>query len=192
MTMEFKDFEEKTLSTKKIYDGKIIKVNVDTVALPNGKGTASRELVFHPGGVTVLAITPEDKMVLVKQFRKPLEKVILEIPAGKLEVGESAVPASAARRELEEETGYQAGVFEKIGEYYLSVGFCDELLRFYYATDLTLAETPLAQDEDEVIERFELTLEEAKQAMADGVICDAKTIMAIQLWELQKLRGGHR
>ena len=102
-----KQFEEKTISRKEIYSGKIIDVAVDEVRLPDG-GTSKMELVFHPGGVGIIAFDEHDRLLLVKQFRKPLEKVILEIPAGKIDPGEGKNPEMTAARELEEETGYRA------------------------------------------------------------------------------------
>lgn len=185
--MKYEDFEEKTLSRKEIFKGKIIEVVVDEVRLPDGS-TGTRELVFHPGAVAVIPITAEDKMVLVKQFRKPMEKVTLEIPAGKIDPGEQDVPLETARRELEEETGYQAQVFEAVTAMYVSPGFADELLHIFYAEQLAKVENPLPQDEDEVIELYELTLEEAKKEIESGLICDAKTLFAVQYWELMKLK----
>ena len=99
------DFEEKTLKRTEIFDGHVIKVVVDDVELPNNLGQAKRELIFHRGAVAVLAITDEDKIILVKQYRKAIEKVSYEIPAGKLEIGENGSEKDAAARELEEETG---------------------------------------------------------------------------------------
>ena len=96
-------FEEKTIATEKIFEGKVINVQVDTVKLPNGN-ESKRELVKHPGAVAVIAVTNDDKLVLVRQFRKPLEKTILEIPAGKIDPGEE--PIKTAASELKEETGY--------------------------------------------------------------------------------------
>ena len=95
--------EEKTLSSEKLFSGKVISLQVDEVELPNGK-KASREIIRHPGAVAIIAITDENKIVMVEQYRKALERNIVEIPAGKLEKGEE--PAVCARRELEEETGY--------------------------------------------------------------------------------------
>lgn len=179
----YEDFEEKTITRKKIFKGKIIDVYLDDVSLPKG-GTGKRELVFHNGGVGLLAITSENKIVLVKQFRKPLEKVVLEIPAGKIENGEGHSPAETGVRELEEETGYRAQRLEHLTSMYLSPGFSNEMLHVYHAIDLEKVEHPLPQDEDEVLEIFELTLTEAKEKMATQEICDAKTIFAIQYWEL--------
>ncbi|WP_165005521.1 NUDIX hydrolase [Enterococcus sp. ZJ1668] len=181
--LEYEQFEEKTVSRKEIFKGKIIEVALDEVRLPDGS-TAQRELVFHPGGVGIIAFDEEERLLLVKQFRKPLEKVILEIPAGKIDPGEGSMPELTAARELEEETGYRAETMTHLTSMYLSPGFANEVLHIYHAKGLTKAENPLAQDEDEVLELYRFTLEEAKQAMADQVICDAKTIFAIQYWEL--------
>lgn len=185
--LTFEDFEEKTLSRKEIFKGHIIEVALDQVQLPNGD-IGERELVFHPGGVAIIPITPENKLVLVKQFRKPMEKVILEIPAGKIDPGEKNRPQAGAARELEEETGYRAAALQPVTAVYLSPGFADELLHIYYADDLVKVDNPLPQDDDEVLELYELTLEEAKAAQAEGLICDAKTVFAIQHWELQQLK----
>ena len=133
--LEFKDFEEKTIQRNEIFHGKIIDVVVDDVSLPNG-GTSKRELVFHPGGVAVIALTSENKMLFVRQFRKPLERVILEIPAGKIDPGEGARPDLTGARELEEETGYRAKTLEHVSSMYLSPGFANELLHVYYAKEL--------------------------------------------------------
>ena len=179
----YEDFEEKTIARKEIFKGNIIDVYLDDVALPQG-GTSQRELVFHPGGVGILAITPDNKIVLVKQFRKPLEKVILEIPAGKIEQGEGHTPLQTGMRELEEETGYRSKSLSHLTSMYLSPGFANEVLHIYHAQGVEKVENPLAQDEDEVLELYHLTLEEAQQAMKDQLICDAKTIYAIQYWEL--------
>lgn len=169
---------EKTISSEMIYDGKVIKVKVDEVQLPNGK-TAKREIVTHQGAVAVLPLTNDGKMIAVRQFRKPLEKTIVEIPAGKLEKGEN--PLDCAIRELEEETGYKAHKLEHFSSFYTSPGFADEILHLYVATDLY--EGVLQPDEDEFVETLHLTLEEAKELMAQGEICDAKTVLAIIAWE---------
>lgn len=185
--LEFKDFEEKTIQRNEIFHGKIIDVVVDDVSLPNG-GTSKRELVFHPGGVAVIALTSENKMLFVRQFRKSLERVILEIPAGKIDPGEGARPDLTGARELEEETGYRAKTLEHVSSMYLSPGFANELLHVYYAKELEKVTNPLPQDEDEVLEVYELNLEQAQAAIADGTICDAKTVFAIQFWELLELK----
>lgn len=176
--------EEKTIRSQPIFDGKVIRVQVDEVELPNGK-KAIRELVKHSGAVSIMAITNENKLVLVKQFRKPLEKTILEIPAGKLEPGEH--PLDCARRELKEETGYSAQRFDPVVSFYTSPGFADEHLHLYEATGLTAGEEQ--PDQDEFVERIELTLDEAFNCIASGEICDAKTIAALYIWQTRVLKG---
>lgn len=183
--MNFEDFEEKTLSREDIFRGNVIDVKYDTVALPGELGLAKRELVFHNGGVAMLAITPEQKMILVRQFRKPLEKVIYEIPAGKLEKGEQADPQAAMLRELEEETGMTSQSIQKIAEFYTAPGFSNELLHLYKVDNLVSVANPRPQDDDEIIERYDVTLAEAKELVASGEIVDAKTLLAIQYWELE-------
>ena len=179
------EFEEKTLSRKEIYNGPIFQLFQDQVELPAGKGTAQRDLIFHNGAVCVLAINQANKIVLVKQYRKAIEKVSYEIPAGKLEVGENTDPEAAALRELEEEAAY-TGKLSLLYDFYSAIGFCNERLRLYLASDLAKVENPRPQDEDETIELLEVSLEEAKALIQSGHICDAKTIMAIQYWELQE------
>lgn len=174
------DFEEKTLARKVIFKGHIFTVAVDDVKLPNGLGQAKRELIFHKGAVCVLAITPEDKLILVKQYRKAIERISIEIPAGKLELGESGSEEEAALRELEEETGYTSTKLTLLHNFYSAIGFCNERLRLYLADELVKVENPRPQDEDEVIELMEVTLDEALNLIGSGDICDAKTIMAIQ------------
>ena len=172
-----KKFEEKTISSEQIFSGKVVRLQVDEVELPNGK-TSRREIIKHPGAVAVIAITPEQKMVMVEQYRKALEKAIIEIPAGKLEPGEE--PALTARRELEEETGYECQNLELILSFYTSPGFADELVHLYLATGLTKKEQPAACDEDEFVEVLEITVEEAEQYLKEQRIHDAKTAYAVQ------------
>ena len=179
------EFEEKTLSRKEIYTGPIFQLVQDKVELPAGKGTAQRDLIFHNGAVCVLAITQANRIVLVKQYRKAIEKVSYEIPAGKLEVGENADPEAAALRELEEEAAY-TGKLSLLYDFYSAIGFCNEKLKLYLARDLTQVDNPRPQDEDETLELLEVSLEEAKALIQSGDICDAKTIMAVQYWELQE------
>lgn len=169
---------EKTISSQPIYDGRIIKVKVDEVLLPNGN-TAKREIVNHQGAVAVMALTNDNKLLLVRQFRKPLERSIVEIPAGKLERGEE--PLDCAKRELMEETGYTASEFTLLSSFYTSPGFADEMLHLYVATGLTAGEAQ--PDEDEFVEVMHLSLDEAKQLHSSGEIRDAKTVVALFAWE---------
>ncbi|WP_282935713.1 NUDIX hydrolase [Paenibacillus sp. RC67] len=179
-----KKFEEVTLSTEPIFQGRVISLQVDTVRLPNGD-IAKREIIKHPGAVAVLAIK-DDHMLVVEQYRKPLEKSQIEIPAGKLDPGEE--PLEAAKRELEEETGYKAGTIKHICSFYTSPGFADEILHLYVADDLIKGEVHL--DEDEFLECESITLEQAKQYIQDQRISDAKTITAVYAWQSYKLTGS--
>lgn len=179
------EFEEKTISRKEIYKGPIFQLVQDQVELPEGKGKAQRDLIFHNGAVCVLAVTAVNKIVLVKQYRKAIEKVSYEIPAGKLEIGENADPEAAALRELEEETAY-TGKLRLLYDFYSAIGFCNERLRLYVAGDLEKVENPRPQDDDETLELLEVSMDEALSLIQSGDICDAKTIMAIQYWQLQE------
>ncbi|MGE8034392.1 ADP-ribose pyrophosphatase [Lysinibacillus sp. KCTC 33748] len=173
-----KKFEEKTTKTTSIYDGKIVKFQVDDVTLPNGN-VAKREIIKHPGAVAVIAVTDEGKLVLVEQYRKALERSIVEIPAGKLEPGEE--PIVTARRELEEETGYGAQSLTYLQAFATSPGFADEIIHLFVAKDLYTIENKADLDEDEFVELVEVSLEEARQMVADERIYDAKTAFAV-LW----------
>ncbi|QDQ01927.1 NUDIX hydrolase [Lysinibacillus fusiformis] len=173
-----KKFEEKTIQTTAIFDGKIVKLQVDDVILPNGN-MAKREIVKHPGAVAVIAITHEGKLVMVEQYRKVLERSIIEIPAGKLEPGEE--PIVTARRELEEETGYGAKEFTYLQTFATSPGFADEVIHLFIAKDLYKIENKAQLDEDEFVELLEVSLKEAQAMVADERIYDAKTAFAV-LW----------
>lgn len=169
-------FEEKTLSSEYIYKGKMINLRKDNVEIVNGK-TSIREIVEHNGGVGLAVLTEQGKMVLVRQFRKPLERDILEIPAGKIEKNED--PMAAAIRELKEETGYTAKNMSFIGKMYPSVGYTTELIYLYLCTELTPGETDF--DESEAIDIEEYDLEELYKMSLSGKIEDGKTLAAILL-----------
>ncbi|QDP40531.1 NUDIX domain-containing protein [Radiobacillus deserti] len=177
-----KRLEEKTIHTTPIFQGKIINVQVDEVELPDGK-TSKREIVKHPGAVAIIAITKDQNIVMVEQFRKPLEKSIIEIPAGKLEPGEE--PMTCAKRELEEETGYTSDHLEFITSFYTSPGFADEIIHIYAARNLSRLEVQKDLDEDEFVEVMECSLEEAEQLEKEHKIQDAKTAFAIQYVKAQ-------
>lgn len=173
--------KEKTISRKNIYAGKIIDVFVDEVQIHEEK-TAIREIVKHNGAVCALGITKDNKIILVKQFRKAIEKDLIEIPAGKLEKGEE--PENAIRRELKEETGYEVISLQYITQFYTSPGFSDEAGYLYFAKLGNQGEKCL--DEDEDIDLIECSFEEALQMIQDGKIQDAKTILAISLYAVYK------
>lgn len=182
---QMSNLEEKTLKTEHIFSGRIIQVQVDEVELPNGK-TSTRELVKHPGAVAVIAITDDNKLVMVEQYRKPLEKVIVEIPAGKLEKGEE--PALCARRELEEETGYDCKSLELVSSFYTSPGFADEIIHVYVAKGLTKKDNAAGLDEDEFVNVLEITLDEALEYIKEQRIFDAKTIFGVQYLQIANLK----
>ena len=141
------DFTEVRKSSKTIFEGKIVKVRVDTVELPNGK-ESTRECIEHPGAVAVIAQDNQNRICLVRQYRYPVSQQLLEIPAGKLSPGED--PLECARRELLEETGIVAKSWEKLYCYYSTPGFTDEIMHLYLATDLTRGASQ--PDEDEFLE----------------------------------------
>lgn len=176
-------YAEKTIKTEKIFDGRIVKLRVDEVELPNGK-TSTRELIKHPGAVALIAVTDEKKIVLVEQYRKPMEKALVEIPAGKLDVGED--PKDCAIREMEEETGYECEVIEPLISMYTSPGFADEIVHLFVAKGLKKKENARGLDEDEFVDILEVTLEEALELIRDERIQDAKTAYAIQYLQLQE------
>ncbi|HCT0426943.1 TPA: NUDIX hydrolase, partial [Staphylococcus pseudintermedius] len=165
-------FEEKTISKESIYKGKIIEVEKHKVSLPNNE-TAYREVVKHNGAVAICALTPDQQVILVKQYRKALEQELLEIPAGKLEPGEDR--ESAAMRELEEETGYKAKKLTLIGEVYGTPGFSNEKISVYFADNLVEGKVNL--DEDEFVEKVLYSLDDVKKAVAARTIEDAKTFI---------------
>ncbi|WP_054949543.1 NUDIX domain-containing protein [Numidum massiliense] len=176
---------EPTIKSETIFEGKIITVQVDDVQLPNGK-TATRELVKHSGAVAVLPLTKDQRLVLVEQFRKPLERVTVEIPAGKLEPGED--PLACAQRELAEETGFTARKWSPLVSFFTSPGFADEKIHLYVAEQLEAGKA--APDEDEFVHAMQVTFEEAQQLIAQGRICDAKTVTAVYAWHNRLLTAG--
>ncbi|MEC1734285.1 ADP-ribose pyrophosphatase [Bacillus mojavensis] len=178
-----KHLEEKTIAKKQIFSGKVIDLYVEDVELPNGK-TSKREIVKHPGAVAVLAVTDEGKIIMVKQYRKPLERTIVEIPAGKLEKGEE--PEYTALRELEEETGYTAKKLTKLTAFYTSPGFADEIVHVFLAEELAVLEEKRELDEDEFVEVMEVTLEDALKLVESREVYDAKTAYAIQYLQLKE------
>ncbi|GAX91875.1 NUDIX domain-containing protein [Effusibacillus lacus] len=182
--MNHKHLAEPTVSTEKIFEGKIISLYVDTVTLPNGK-QATREIVHHPGAVAVLALTEKDRVILVRQFRKPCDRTLVEIPAGKLEPGED--PAECAKRELLEETGYTAKEWRHLHSMYTSPGFADEKIHLYLAKGLTKGQQEL--DADEFLDLMEADMAEAERLLASGEIADAKTMVALYWWMKERAKA---
>lgn len=173
------NFEEKTLTTECVYNGRVIRVEKDDVELADGR-KSFREVARHPGGVVILAMKDEMTLLLVRQFRYPIKETVLELPAGKLEAGED--PDIAAKRELEEETGYVANRWISLGYINTTPGFCDEKLYLYKAEDLHYVGAH--PDEGEIIKAETITIPEVMLKIKKGEINDAKTLCAI-------LRGLH-
>ncbi|MEG6522398.1 NUDIX hydrolase [Desulfotomaculum sp. 1211_IL3151] len=169
-----KELEEKTLSTKLVYQGKILNLRVDQITLPNGKEGA-REVVEFSQAVAVVALKDNKDVLFVSQYRYPVGEVLIEIPAGKLDREES--PEQCARRELQEETGYTAKHMEKICEFYTTPGFSNELMHIFFATGLTEGEQN--PDEDEFVKVSEVPYAEAVKMIGDGKLRDGKTIAGL-------------
>ncbi|MBE7712439.1 MAG: NUDIX hydrolase [Cyanobacteria bacterium SIG26] len=167
-------FEEKTLSSEVVYNGKVISIIRDDVEIADGH-KSFREVILHSGGVVIVALKNLETILLVKQFRYPIKQTVYELPAGKLEVGEN--PDEACKRELEEETGYRAKTWKSLGYINTSPGVCTEKLYLYLATDLEfVGEHP---DEGEIIKSYEFKLADVIEMLNNGEINDAKTICAI-------------
>ena len=165
---------EKTLEQETLYEGLIVNVRMDAAELPNGK-RVRREVVEHPGGVTVAALTPDGELLFVRQFRYPYGEVLLEIPAGKLEKGED--PRDCGIRELKEETGAEAGIFESLGIFYPSPGYSGEKIYMFLARDLVFGEA--RPDEDEFLDMERISLDRAADMVLSGEIPDGKTMAAV-------------
>ena len=168
------DMTEKKISSKLIYDGKILRLHVDTVELPNGK-QGLREVADHPGGVAIVAIDNQGNLLTVKQYRYVFSRVVEEIPAGKLERGED--PRDAALRELKEETGATPERFTDLGKLIVSPGAYGEVLYLYLAEGLDMGET--SPDEDEFLDVIRTPFDEMVRRVLAGELSDAKTVAGI-------------
>ena len=174
----YEDLIEKKISGESVFDGRLLHVRRDVVRLPNGNET-TREWIKHPGASAVLPVTEDGKVILVRQYRYPVDRVTLEIPAGKLDVpGED--PLDCAKRELKEETGYSAARYEKMFSLATTVGFSDEWIHIYLAEGLTAGKE--CPDEDEFIHTVRTPLAEALEKIYDNTIVDGKTVTAILLY----------
>ena len=176
-------FEEKTLETQMIYEGAILNLRRDKVTVM--EGTSYREIVEHNGGAVIAAVKNDGHMIMVKQFRKPAERVMLEVPAGKIDPGEDAL--TAACRELKEETGYTAGHVEKLTQMYPSVGYSQEILHLFLCTQLEAGETDF--DENEAIDIEEYDIDELAAMVMNGQIQDGKSQIAILMVKQLKDAG---
>jgi len=166
--------KETLLDSVPIFAGKFIKLRVDSVVLPNGEKT-TREVVEHPGAVAILPVLPDQKIILVKQYRHAAGEVTWEIPAGKLEAKEE--PALCAERELEEETGYRTTELIKVTAFFTAPGFTDEVIHLYIAQGLE--QTTQKTDHDEFIDVSVVSHAKALEMIKLGVIKDAKSIIGI-------------
>ncbi|WP_144350358.1 NUDIX hydrolase [Sporomusa termitida] len=170
------EFQEQLITSTRLFEGKVINLRRDEVLLPNGKG-GTREVVEHPGAVAVIALTADGKVILVRQYRHPVQQVMLEVPAGKLDPGET--PAACALRELAEETGFAANKLRKLTSMYTTPGFSNEIIHIFLAEDLV--ESAQEPDEDEFINSEKYTPHQIAGMVARGEICDAKSLVALYL-----------
>jgi ADP-ribose pyrophosphatase len=165
----------KIIDSTKVFSGRVFSVTVDTVR--EGDVTYQREVVHHPGSAVIIPVFNDDTVALVKQYRHPAVRYLLEAPAGTLNDRES--PDVGAARELEEELGLIAGRLEKLSEFFVSPGFCEEKMWVYLATDLTTATQRL--EDDEILEVIRVPFSQALEMVTDGEIEDAKTIIGLML-----------
>lgn len=176
-TREYELLVEQKISSEAVFDGKLLHVKCDCVKLPNGH-EATREWIAHPGASAVLPLLPNGDVVLVRQYRYPIGRITLEIPAGKLDaLGED--PLLCAKRELSEETGYSANDYQKLHTLATTVGFSNEWIHIYLAQELIKGEQH--PDEDEFLNVVTMPLHEAVELIHKGDIVDGKTVIALLL-----------
>jgi ADP-ribose pyrophosphatase len=166
--------QEPTIDSKVVFEGRILTLRVDSVRLPNGRET-TREIAEHSDSVCIVPIDEQGNILLVRQYRKPVEMDLLEVPAGGIEEGE--VPEEAVQRELQEEIGYTAGNLQHLSSFWLAPGWCTEYMHAYLATDLI--PSSLAADDDEFISVVRVPLAESLDLVKQGQIRDAKSISSL-------------
>jgi ADP-ribose pyrophosphatase len=169
--------KEKTISSKVIYSGRAVNLKVDTIQMPDGRKT-TREIVEHAECIAVVAIDEKDNVLLVRQYRTPVEKELLEIPAGGIDAGEK--PDDAVRREMQEETGFLPRKLVKLGGFYSAPGFCTEYLHLYLATDLTKSQ--LFAEDTEGISLEHVSVKDIPALLTSGQIEDAKSIAGLYMF----------
>ena len=174
--------EETRVDGAQVFDGALLNVHRDTVRLPSG-ANAIREYIVHPGAVLVVPVLPDGRLVVERQFRYPLHRVVIEFPAGKLDAGES--PLATAQRELTEETGYVAAQWTHLGLIHPTVSYSTEAIEFFIADDLTHVGQRL--DDGEFLDVAEMTVAELLAALDRGDLTDAKTVAALFMY----LRQAH-
>ena len=174
---------ETLLQSETLFEGSFLKARCDTVRLPDG-GTARREYIVHPGAVVVIPLLDDGRVLMERQFRHPVGRVMTEFPAGKLDPGEA--PLACARRELLEETGYTAGQWAHAGDLHLAIAYSTEVIHIFFARQLRKGVQAL--DKDEFLELHTMTVDQVLAACRDGGITDAKTLTC-SLW-LQNTQSG--
>jgi len=180
---------ERKLNGRRIYDGKLLVLDVDEVEMPDG-GRAIREVIHHPGAAVMLPLLPDGRILMVRQHRYAAQEILLELPAGKLDTGEE--PEACARREVIEETGYQASQVIRLGSFFVSPGYSDEIIHAFLLTGLERAPKGAATDPDEAIELVVLTLDDLRGLVRRGEIRDSKSLTALVLAEARGLLGDLR
>jgi ADP-ribose diphosphatase len=168
---------ETRVSSERVFDGKLLHVRRDTVRLPDGS-LATREHIIHPGAVLIVPVLPDGRLVIERQYRYPLDRVFIEFPAGKLDPGESEL--ETARRELIEETGYEAATLTPLGTIHSLISYTNEQIALYVAEGLTHVGAKL--DEGEFLEIVTMSVDEMLAALDRGEITDAKTVAALLLY----------
>lgn len=171
---------EETLDSRRVFDGNLLHINCDSVRLPNG-GRAEREYVVHPGAVMILPVLDDGRLLMERQYRYPLQQVVVEFPAGKIDPGEDTL--ACAQRELLEETGYSASEWEYLGMFHPLVSYSDEVIHIYRACGLTSGQA--CPDEEEFVEVVPMSLDDLKAGILNGSMTDAKTITGV-FWLLNK------
>lgn len=182
--MSHKDLTETELESATVYHGNLLHVKRDTVRLPGGHDS-EREYIIHPGAVLVVPMLDDGRLVFERQYRYPLRRAFIELPAGKIDPAED--PLETGKRELLEETGYTASDWQHMATMHPCIGYSDERIEIYLATGLEAG--PHRRDADESLEVFEWTLAEAMHAMREGNITDGKTMVAL-FWAEKHLNGS--
>ena len=186
MKNEHAHLREEKIDSTPVFDGKLLKVRLDRVSLPDGSET-TREYVVHQGAVVVIPVLDSGELVFERQYRYPLQRTLLELPAGKIDPGEEIL--QTAKRELREETGYGADDWRYLGVMHPCVGYSNERIEIFLARGLRLGADGQQLDHGELLDLLTLSLDDAVQAVRDGEVTDAKTITAL-FWAEKILRSG--